>query len=294
MTGSFFNSLDYFYIFLTLISCLVGLFRGFVKDFFSTCSWLGSGFASAFVSPYLAYKLQASRIISNPTFAKIAAVVISFIVVLITLQLAVNVISRSVKSTMLSGLDRAFGALYGFIRGLIVLIIICICAIMFNLVDFNRGFVANSKITPVLINVTDYLMPKIVDVPKIERKVSRSKTDDYGFTEDDLREMERFSKEQASKNRRNRYEQTETRKTKEESIGSYLNNLISRFFDKSDTQENPPATRPVRKRLKVKNKEDNVQFGCMDLMKARAKRKAQKKAQRIKKDLTKRLDRKPR
>lgn len=299
MTGSFFNSLDYFYIFLTLISCLVGFFRGFIKDFFSTCSWLGSGFASAFVSPYLAHHLRAGKLISNPTFAKIAAVIISFTIVLITLQLAVNVVSKSVKSTVLSGLDRAFGALYGFVRGFIVLIIICICAIMFNFVDFKRGFIANSKITPILINVADYLMPKIVSVPKIERKVAPPRTDDHGFTEEDLREMERFSRGKTRKIRGDQHKQTDTRGTEEET-GSFLSDFVSRFFGKGEAQENPPSaqsvrpTKPAKKRLKVKNKDDDVRFGCMDLIKARAKRKAQKKAERIKKDLIKRLDKKPR
>ena len=299
MTGSFFNSLDYFYIFLTLISCLVGFFRGFIKDFFSTCSWLGSGFASAFVSPYLAHHLQAGRIISNPTFAKVAAIVISFTIVLITLQLTVNVISKSVKSTMLSGLDRAFGALYGFVRGFVVLIIICICAIMFDFVDFKRGFIASSKITPMLISVADYLMPKIVSVPKIENKVAPSRTDDHGFTEEDLREMEKFSRGKTRKIRGDQHKQADTWKTEEET-GSFLSNFISRFFGKDDAQENPHSvetvrpTKPSNKRLKVKNKDDNVRFGCMDLIKARAKRKAQKKAERIKKDLIKRLDKKPR
>lgn len=290
MTGSFFNSLDYFYIFLVLISCLIGLFRGFIKDFFSTCSWLGSGFVSAFVSPSLAHNLQTNKIVSDPTFAKIAAVVISFIMVLITLQLTVNVLSRSVKSTMLSGLDRALGAFYGFIRGLIVLIIIYICATMFNFVDFSRGFIANSKITPILINVADYLMPKIVSVPRFERKVGPSRTDDYGFTEEDFREMERFSRGRTRKIRMDQRKQKETPETRLGKIGSSFRDFFSRFFDKSDSPESLPAAQSIRsrqstkKRLKIKNKEDNVQFGCMDLMKARAKRKAQKKAQKKQKE----------
>ena len=290
MTGSFFNSLDYFYIFLVLISCLVGLFRGFIKDFLSTCSWLGSGFASAFISPSLAYNLQTNKIVSNPTFAKIAAVVISFTVVLITLQLTVNVLSRSVKSTMLSGLDRAFGALYGFVRGLIILIVIYICAAMFNFVDSRKEFIANSKITPILINVSDYLMPKIVNIPKIKRKVSHSQTDDYGFTEEDFREMERFSRGRIRKTAVDQNKQKENSETQLGKIGSSFRDFFSKFFDKSESRENLPAAqsaRPVqsfKERLKIKNKEDNVQFGCMDLIKARAKRKAQKKARKKQKE----------
>lgn len=290
MAGSFFNSLDYVYIFLTLISCLIGFFRGFIKDFFSTCAWIGSGFVSSFVAPYLAHSVQLSGTISNPLLAKIAAIVASFIIVLITLLLTVNAISKRVKSTAISGLDRAFGALYGFFRGFILLIIVCICTIMFDLLDFRRGFVADSKITPILVDISDYLLPKIMSIPHIKKKVSLPKIKEDMFTEEEIREMERLSREIIEKSKQEKASQ-------EKGISDYFDGLISKFKGDASVQtDDHRATLPMRssdKRMKIKNKEDNVQFGCMDLMKARAKRRAQKKAERIKMDRMKRLDNHP-
>ncbi len=297
MTGSFFNSLDYFYILLVLISCLIGFFRGFVKDFFSTCSWLGSGFFSAFLSPYFAYHLQKNKMVSDPILAKIVAVVVSFTVILITLQLAVHLLSKTIKSTMFAGLDRAFGTLYGFFRGFVILIIICICVVMFNIIDLHREFVTNSKITPVLLSVVDHLMPKMVNIP-INNHKPAPHTDKSTFTKETFREMERFSKEQIRKNKESLDKQTEDTGTQLKKFGGYLNEIVSEFFEKKDSKRETlkeiPLMRKSDRRSKIKNKEDNVQFGYVNLIKARAKRKAQKKAERIRQDLLKRLDKQSR
>ena len=174
MSSSFFNFLDYFCILLTFASCLIGFFRGFVKDFFGTCSWVGSGFATAFVSPYIAHRLQSNGTISNPTLAKVAAIILSFTVVLITLLLVVNVLSKVVKATFFSSLDRAFGSLYGFIRGFVILIMLCVGAIMFNVFNSNWKIISDSKIVPYLMRAVDCMMPKVISIPEFENQLSSS------------------------------------------------------------------------------------------------------------------------
>jgi len=282
MGSSFFNSLDYFCILLTFASCLIGFFRGFVKDFFSTCSWVGSGFAAAFVSPYIAYKLQENGAISNPTFAKITAIILSFTVVLVTLFLAVNVLSKIIKATFFSSLDRALGSLYGFIRGIIILIILCIGGIMFNVFNPNWKIISNSKIIPYIMLSVDYMMPKVISTPELKRKLSAKKSE-LNFTNEELREMERLMNEYMQKDRKidqNSTTSTEPKVSHLKELGNYFDNLISKIGkgDKSSST----SRRPLRNRtVRIKNKDDNVEFGCMDLIKARAKRKAQKEVERL-------------
>ena len=289
MAGSFFNPLDYFYISLILISCIVGFFRGFVKDFFSTCSWLGSGSATAFILPYLSEYIQKTGMIKNPTYSKIAAAILSFVVVMIVLRLIINAISKTVKGTVLSSLDRAFGALYGFIRGFLILIVICICAIMFDMLDMKSELIVNSKTTPMLLDVTDYLLPKIMSTQKISREFNQYKIDIDWLQEDSAHQTKRLSKGQIRRNRENPNKQTENK-----GGGNFLNDLVSKFFDKGNNTEGAPQVQPSRKPSKVKNKENNEQRGYVDLIKARAKEKAQKKAERIRRDLMKSLDNNPR
>lgn len=287
MTNSFFNSLDYFYISLVLISCLVGIFRGFVKDFFSTCSWLGSGFATAFTFSHFANYMQKNNIILDPTYAKIVAGIFSFSVIWIILQMVINILSHTVKSTMLSGLDRAFGALYGFIRGFMILIVICVCAIMFNIFNMEHEFIANSKITPMLIDSTDYLLPKIMNVPKISPKSVSFPVNSNKPSENSIRETKLLSKEQIRKNRKD-----SPKTEKKENEGSLIN-LISKFFGKGNISAEASQIQQSQKFPKIKNGGDSVQFSEVDLIKARAKRKAKKKAERIRRDLMKSLDNEP-
>ncbi|MBO7537175.1 MAG: CvpA family protein [Alphaproteobacteria bacterium] len=295
MTNSFFNSLDYFFISLILISCLIGIFRGFVKDFFSTCSWLGSGFATAFTFSHFANYMQKNNIIHDPTYAKIVAGIFSFSVIWITLQMVINIVSHSLKSTMLSGLDRAFGALYGFIRGFMILIVICVCAIMSNILNMEHEFIANSKITPMLINSTDYLLPKIMNVSKVSTESVSSPINKNKPSEDSIHETKLLSKEQIRKNKKDSQKQAKSPKTeKKEGEGSLLN-LISRFFD-FDVENTSAETSQIQQSQefsKAKNEGDNLQLSEVDLIKARAKRKTQKKAERIRRDLMKSLDNAP-
>jgi membrane protein required for colicin V production len=292
MSNSFFNSIDYFCILLTFASCLIGFFRGFVKDFFSTCSWVGSGFATAFVSPYIAHRLQENGTISNPTFAKIAAIVLSFTLVLITLLLIINILSKIVKATFFSGLDRALGALYGFIRGFIILIMLCVGAIMFNMFSRDWRIISDSKIIPYLMISVDYMMPRMISVPELKNQLSFNRSE-LEFTDEELREMERLMSEYKRKNTKSEVAPTisaEPKASTLKKLGDYFDNLISRI-GKEDISSSTSTQKSRKRTVRIKNKDDNVEFGCMDLIKARAKRKAQKKAERLKKDLLKRLDR---
>lgn len=276
MTDSFFNPLDYFYISLILISCLVGIFRGFVKDFFSTCSWLGSGFITTFTFPYFAEYIQKNKIILDPTYAQMVAGIFSFSVIWIALRMVIHIASRTVKDSMLSGLDRAFGALYGFVRGVVFLIIICICAIVFDMLDVKREFIANSKITPMLIDTTDYLLPQIISAQKASNKFTLPQVNKNELLKNSIRQTEYLWKGQIHKDKEILQKQTEEKEGQ-----NYLTGLISKFFDKENTSTKTEQPHKSRRLLKVKNEGDNIQFNEADLIKAKTKRKAQKKAERM-------------
>ena len=279
MSNSFFNFLDYFCILLTFASCLIGFFRGFVKDFFGTCSWVGSGFATAFVSPYVAHRLQSNGTISNPTLAKVAAIILSFTVVLITLLLVVHILSKIVKATFFSSLDRALGSLYGFIRGFVILIMLCVGAIMFNVFNSDWKIISDSKIVPHLMWAVDCMMPNVISIPEFKNQLSSQKSR-FEFTDEELREMERFVNEYTRKRKKSEPITAEPNVSRLEELRNYFGKLISNIRN----NDSSPSTRHrmLRKRSgKIKNKDDNVEFGCMDLMKARAKRRAQKKAERL-------------
>ncbi len=168
MQSSFFNSLDYLYILLLFISCMMGFFKGFTKDFFSTCSWLGSGFISAIIAPYLSIYIRQNQILTDPLLAKIAATSISFILSLAIIHKIINKISSNIKNSCFSGIDRALGAFYGFVRGLLLLVAICSVVSMFNIVDQKSSLLSKSKLSAPLINLVNTIVPKLTTISKFK------------------------------------------------------------------------------------------------------------------------------
>lgn len=290
MRNSFFNSLDYFYIGLTFLSCMVGFVRGFIKDFFSTCAWVGSGFLSAFISPYLAHSFQAGGM-SNPTLAKLTAIAISYLVILATFLLTIGLISGKVKNTVLSGIDRALGSLFGLGRGIVILITVCIIAVMFNVLEKDYKFVNNSKLTPYLLEITDELMPKIIQwTPKYDEK---SKQEEIISPQEDVEEP--LAADEQKLQEEEREGNTEHKKVfLMGQLKQYVSNILTKYFERREGVEDEDKSQKKKFRRKVvNNKDENVEFGCMDLMKARAQRRAQKKAIKLKREIMKRIDKKP-
>ena len=168
---------------------------------------------------------------------------------------------------------------------------LCVGAIMFNVFSHDWRIISDSKIIPYLMISVDYMMPKVISVPELKKQLSFSRSE-LEFTDEELREMERLMNEYIRKNKKSESISTistEPKVSRLKKLGDYFDNLISKI-GKNDNPSSTNTQKPRKQTVKMKNKDDNVEFGCMDLIKARAKRKAQKKAERLKKDILKRLD----
>jgi membrane protein required for colicin V production len=107
------------------ISALVGLFRGFIKEVFSLATW-----ACALVLSFL-FRTPVGQALPldpelNPVILDLAGGACIFIVVLILGGLLAHLLSKLAKATGLSGTDRTLGAVFGLVRGLIVVLVILI------------------------------------------------------------------------------------------------------------------------------------------------------------------------
>jgi membrane protein required for colicin V production len=164
----FFNSLDYIYIALMFFSTAMGFLRGFIKDFFSSCAWFGSGFGAIFLAPHLTPMVISS--IRNEKIARVVALVLAYLILLIISLLIVGSISQKIRQGVLSGVDKAVGVLFGLFRGIALLI--CICLVMLSL-DIPRNkyeIVRRSKLSPVLFSMAEFLMPQMSKLGLTEQK----------------------------------------------------------------------------------------------------------------------------
>ncbi|MEQ8660084.1 MAG: CvpA family protein [Gammaproteobacteria bacterium] len=109
-----------------LISVLVSILRGFVKEVLSLVAWIVAFWAAAtFAAP-------ASTLLEPYVALPTARLVIGFVAVLVAALLAVGlinfVIGKLLEGAGLSGTDRLLGAVFGFARGAAVVVIAVLLA----------------------------------------------------------------------------------------------------------------------------------------------------------------------
>lgn len=102
------------------ISALLGLSRGLVRELLGLGSWILAGLASYRFAPALIPAAQEA--LGNPDLADPLAYVGVFVVVLIALSLLSNLVGRLVRFSVLGGLDRTLGLVFGLVRGAAVLV----------------------------------------------------------------------------------------------------------------------------------------------------------------------------
>ena len=114
------NVTDLVILFVVGSSGIISLFRGFTKEFLSLLLWIFAFFAAVGLQGIVTPKII--EIIGNPEASKIIASVIIFLISIIVGGFLINLISRVVKWSGMSGFDKFMGVLFGVGRGLIVIL----------------------------------------------------------------------------------------------------------------------------------------------------------------------------
>src|SRR6185312_9196932 len=94
-----------------LISALWAFARGFVREILGVGAWLGAALVTLYL--FNPVRLYLRSVISVDIAADIAAGVGLFLITLILLSMLSHAISRLVRGSMLSPLDRSLGFVFG-------------------------------------------------------------------------------------------------------------------------------------------------------------------------------------
>jgi membrane protein required for colicin V production len=138
--------LDVIVIVVVLISAMLAMVRGFVREVLSIASWV----AAAAVA-YLLYKSVVPVVkpyVANTTVQSVVAAGAVFIVALIIATYITTKIADFVVDSRVGAVDRAFGFLFGAARGILLLVV---ALLFFNwLVPAPPAWVAKAQTGPVL------------------------------------------------------------------------------------------------------------------------------------------------
>jgi membrane protein required for colicin V production len=112
-------ALDYLILAVVLISAIVGLVRGFLKEVISLVTWV--------LALWLSFRLGESLIpylggtLRQPPYGLWAGRAIVFICVMVLGTIVAAVVSHLVRLSIFSGMDRLLGFLLGLARGVVML-----------------------------------------------------------------------------------------------------------------------------------------------------------------------------
>ena len=160
--------LDIIFLAVVLLSAILAMVRGFVREVLSIASWV--------IAALAAYLLYANVLpLIRPYFeSQTVAVIVSaagvFFVALILTSYVTMRISDFVIDSRVGAIDRALGFLFGAARGTLLLVI---ALLFFNwLVPQPPGWVANAQTRPFLEDLGEQLiaaLPEDVEASIVQR-----------------------------------------------------------------------------------------------------------------------------
>ena len=118
------NWADYAILAILLISSLISLKRGFVKEALSMANWVLAFFIAVTFRDPLA-SLLVEHIVT-PSLREMVAFAVLFAATLIVGAMVNHLIGEVVRMTGLAGTDRFLGVIFGVIRGFVVIMAVLI------------------------------------------------------------------------------------------------------------------------------------------------------------------------
>ncbi len=127
------NWVDIVVLAIVAFSGVLGFLSGMVREVFGLAAWIGAGVAAWYFLPDVQPVMQQQ--IKDPDIANPVAFGLVFLLVLIVLSLVARTLGKLVHESLLGGLDRTLGLVYGLARGAVLLIAVYVIAGMVEPTD---------------------------------------------------------------------------------------------------------------------------------------------------------------
>lgn len=141
---------------IIVVSVLFALYRGLVRELLGITSWLLAGFAALYSYDPLMKLCEGT--FENTKLAAITFSVLLAIIILIIMTVLNAFITKRLRKSSLSGLDRIFGFIFGVARAVLIVVLIYIFAATLML---SPKYVAKMRETnislPYIESMADYM-----------------------------------------------------------------------------------------------------------------------------------------
>ncbi|MBN8959700.1 MAG: CvpA family protein [Rhizobiales bacterium] len=170
--------LDLVLLAVMLISGLLAMVRGFMREILSIAAW-GT---AALVTLYSYQKLlpTAKTYITSDTLASVAVIAGVFIATLIVVSIITVRISDMILDSRIGALDRTLGFLFGLARGLLIVVVAFLFFAWLVPAKQRPDWVSNAKSLTMLQSTGDWLMSLLPDDPEntILKRFKKTKPED--------------------------------------------------------------------------------------------------------------------
>lgn len=142
------NWADWVILAILVVSSLISLKRGFVKEALSLANWFIAFFIAMSFHSTLASLLEAY--VATPSLREMLAFASLFALTLIVGAMVNNLLVEVVRLTGLGGTDKTFGMIFGLLRGFIIIMAALI--LLPGIVSFDQdGWWQQSMLIPELL-----------------------------------------------------------------------------------------------------------------------------------------------
>lgn len=164
------NVFDYVVSGIFLVSIVLSIFRGFVREALSIAGWVIAFIVASAYSSLFEQFLPAE--IAGETLRISIAFVLTFLSVLLITALATMLLAALIKGIGLGFIDRLFGSVFGFLRALVIVTLLALIAGLTTIPNqpFWQQAVLSRPLEAIVIQVLPWLPNDLSKRISYERK----------------------------------------------------------------------------------------------------------------------------
>ena len=149
------HTTDLIVLAVMILSILIGLIRGFTREILGALGWMGAIFVTFWTRSF--FQIPIRHWIGNPFASDIVAIVTLFVISLFVFLSITRAASHRVKASVLGGLDRSLGIIFGLLRGGAICIVLFLMFSLYVKPHKRPPEVTESQAFPYLLKGTAFV-----------------------------------------------------------------------------------------------------------------------------------------